>query len=797
MKTILVADDSKTIQQVVDLTFRATHFKVVAAMSAADARSAVERETPDIILADVTMADTDGYTLCQELRGHDTTRLVPILLLGGAFQPVDQQRADAAGASGHLIKPFDSQTLIDRVAELTGVPSVAPPPMSFEDRLAQHARGNGSAAGAVSSSPPAPAPAPALAAAADLEVAPPAAEPMIEAPADDGFAPDVPVDDGFATQAPVDDGFAMQAPVDDGFAMQAAADDGFAMQAPADDGFAAQAPVDDAVAIEAPVVDDGFAAQAPVDDAAVAIEAPVVDDGFAIESPVVDDGFAIEPPLDDGLAVEAPIDAPVADAFAIDAPVEAPSEALLQAAAAEDAAFAASGPATEAAPPPPGLVAQAFGGLAAGAGLIAGSLAGDAAASPADGLTDAPADDDFAMEAPVEAAAESLELEPIPLDDGIEPIALDEVIEPIPQAAMSYAPAPGPESLPADAFNSVHPSMAPALDPAADPSLMSFPPQPAVTQPPGFAAAVPAGVEAYDSVPDGFVVADPPPQELAQEVALVDEAPQFVAPEAPPPAIDDLIAPMDAPPFAAPAVEGGVADIEPTAGEIAMTAADLESAAPSLEAPPPPGAYSAESANVDVWSLAEPGAEAVDSGAPSPAWEEHGPDGAIAPPDSWSVQQAGPEAEDWSEAGAQPSWEMPVDDVAAAGLPVEGWSPPPGQWQQPEAAAAPPPAGAPDVVEPVAAFEAPAIELAPPVAPDVVELPPEVAAAPVAAAVSAVAAQVAAPMAEAVAVSVPGLPHDELVAIARGVIEQVAWEVVPDLAEAIIRAELDRLIAED
>ncbi|MCK6549007.1 hypothetical protein L6R52_24390, partial [Myxococcota bacterium] len=59
-----------------------------------------------------------------------------------------------------------------------------------------------------------------------------------------------------------------------------------------------------------------------------------------------------------------------------------------------------------------------------------------------------------------------------------------------------------------------------------------------------------------------------------------------------------------------------------------------------------------------------------------------------------------------------------------------------------------------------------------------------------------VADQAAAPIAAAVQAIVPGLAHDELVRIAREVIERVAWEVVPDLAEIIIKAELDRLTRE-
>jgi hypothetical protein len=66
-----------------------------------------------------------------------------------------------------------------------------------------------------------------------------------------------------------------------------------------------------------------------------------------------------------------------------------------------------------------------------------------------------------------------------------------------------------------------------------------------------------------------------------------------------------------------------------------------------------------------------------------------------------------------------------------------------------------------------------------------------VGAAPV---VQATAAAAAPAIAAAAAVVVPGMSHDELVRVAKEVIEKIAWEVVPELAETIIRAELDRLL---
>jgi CheY-like chemotaxis protein len=140
-KTILVADDSKTIQKVVTLTFRATDFRVISASDADEALKRVSESRPDVVLADVTMPGKNGYDLCSQLKGAPATSNIPVLLLAGAFEPFDDRRAAEARADGHIKKPFDSQALIDRVRSLTGAQVGSEMPMSFAASLAARQRG--------------------------------------------------------------------------------------------------------------------------------------------------------------------------------------------------------------------------------------------------------------------------------------------------------------------------------------------------------------------------------------------------------------------------------------------------------------------------------------------------------------------------------------------------------------------------------------------------------------------------------------------------------------------------------
>lgn len=120
--TLLLADDSVTIQRVIELTFADEDVNVVAVSDGDEAIAVLDKAPPDIVLADVGMPGRNGYEVAQHIR--DTPRLahIPVVLLTGAFEPIDQAKASAAGCDGVLAKPFEPQLVIGRVKELLSKP---------------------------------------------------------------------------------------------------------------------------------------------------------------------------------------------------------------------------------------------------------------------------------------------------------------------------------------------------------------------------------------------------------------------------------------------------------------------------------------------------------------------------------------------------------------------------------------------------------------------------------------------------------------------------------------------------
>src|ERR1700732_4771836 len=117
-KRILLADDSITIQKVVELTFSDGDYEVTAVNNGNKAVQKLSEMRPDIILSDIIMPEKNGYEVCEYVKSHPEYRNIPVILLTGTFEPFDPDRADKAGCDAVVTKPFESQSLIHHVEEL-------------------------------------------------------------------------------------------------------------------------------------------------------------------------------------------------------------------------------------------------------------------------------------------------------------------------------------------------------------------------------------------------------------------------------------------------------------------------------------------------------------------------------------------------------------------------------------------------------------------------------------------------------------------------------------------------------
>lgn len=136
MKKLLLADDSITIQKVIGIIFATEDYQLLISDNGDEAFSKALDEYPDLVIADISMPGKDGFELCQAIKSEPRLAHTSVLLLPGTFEHFDEARVQTVGADGWLTKPFESQALLDKVAQLLDAEPIrlaAAPPVSVAE----------------------------------------------------------------------------------------------------------------------------------------------------------------------------------------------------------------------------------------------------------------------------------------------------------------------------------------------------------------------------------------------------------------------------------------------------------------------------------------------------------------------------------------------------------------------------------------------------------------------------------------------------------------------------------------
>lgn len=122
---LLLADDSITIQKVVELILAEEDFEIKSVNNGEEALAVISSFMPDIVLADIEMPKINGYQLCETIKRNPATNTIPVILLTGAFEPIDEELAKHVQADDFIIKPFESHELISKINAVLTISSVA------------------------------------------------------------------------------------------------------------------------------------------------------------------------------------------------------------------------------------------------------------------------------------------------------------------------------------------------------------------------------------------------------------------------------------------------------------------------------------------------------------------------------------------------------------------------------------------------------------------------------------------------------------------------------------------------
>lgn len=120
-KVMVVDDDPELVEMISDVLQKDGRFEVRSVNNGFDAGVMVKEYHPDLIILDVMLPDINGKVVCQRVRGDSTIGDVKIICISGMVEEDKIQELKAAGANDFLHKPFDVETLVERMCKLLDI----------------------------------------------------------------------------------------------------------------------------------------------------------------------------------------------------------------------------------------------------------------------------------------------------------------------------------------------------------------------------------------------------------------------------------------------------------------------------------------------------------------------------------------------------------------------------------------------------------------------------------------------------------------------------------------------------
>lgn len=116
---VLVVEDSDPIRTAFTILLEESGYDVAAAPNGAEAVRMAEAQTPDLVLLDLGLPDIPGVEVARRIKAGPA-RKVPVVALTGRDDDADREALRAAGCAAYLVKPVDTQKLIQSLPGYIG-----------------------------------------------------------------------------------------------------------------------------------------------------------------------------------------------------------------------------------------------------------------------------------------------------------------------------------------------------------------------------------------------------------------------------------------------------------------------------------------------------------------------------------------------------------------------------------------------------------------------------------------------------------------------------------------------------
>ncbi len=120
-KALIVDDDVELVELMKDVLERDGRFEVRSANNGFDAGMMVREYQPDILVLDFMLPDINGKEVCTRVRSDSSLDDVKILCISGMVEQDQIEELKRSGANDFLQKPFDLETLVDRICKLVEI----------------------------------------------------------------------------------------------------------------------------------------------------------------------------------------------------------------------------------------------------------------------------------------------------------------------------------------------------------------------------------------------------------------------------------------------------------------------------------------------------------------------------------------------------------------------------------------------------------------------------------------------------------------------------------------------------
>ena len=117
-KIILVAEDEAMLAEVTKMRLESLGYAVITAENGKEGAFKAMSEKPDLMLVDIMMPEVSGIDMIKIVRANSDLKNVPIIVVSALGRSSDIEDAMKAGANDYVVKPYASEDLIKRIANL-------------------------------------------------------------------------------------------------------------------------------------------------------------------------------------------------------------------------------------------------------------------------------------------------------------------------------------------------------------------------------------------------------------------------------------------------------------------------------------------------------------------------------------------------------------------------------------------------------------------------------------------------------------------------------------------------------